>query len=418
MAPTFVKAYTSVQGDGGNVGLAVTTDTDPTTDDYLVVCLCVNANADTLTPPAGGWAEATVGDNSIATGGGQIRAWYLKNPADSTTYTWTVGTSTRRSIIGLLIRGADGTTFVNVKGSLQSVPGANHTPPSLTTTADGCLVIDFIGLRQFSPDTADFTPPASGLTWTERADIQGADGNNNIRLAAATAPAPTAGALSTATWTSADVFEETIIIRIAVNAAAGGATDLVVQDATQAQSTDAVTLTQVHTLVVADATQAQSTDAVTLTQAHALAVADAAQAQTTDGVALMQVHQLVVADAAQAQATDTVTLTQTHLLTVADASHAQAVDSVTLSTAAALVVADALHAQAVDAIALTQVHTLVVQDARHAQSADTVVFAGDDPEPGVLVASGTAPILTAAGAPASTLTAGGIAATLTASGTP
>lgn len=394
-APTFVKAYTSVQGDGGNVGLAVTTDTDPTAGDHLVVCLCVNANADTLTPP-GGWTEATVGDNSIATGGGQIRAWYLKDPADSTTYTWTVGSSSRRSIVGLLIRGADGTTFVNVKGSLQSVPGANHTPPSLTTDAADCLVIDFIGLRQFAPDTADFTPPASGLTWTERADIQGADGNNNIRLAAATAPAAAAGALSTATWTSADVFEETIIIRIAVNAAAGGAVDLVVQDATQAQSTDAVALTQVHHLVVADATQAQATDAVALTQAHALAVADAAQGQSTDGVVLTQVHALTVADAAQAQAVDALTLTQVH----------------------ALAVTDALQAQTTDAVVLTQVHQLVVQDATHAQRADTVTFAGDDPEPGVLVASGTSPTLTAAGAPASTLTAGGTAATLTVAGTP
>lgn len=41
-----------------------------------------------------------------------------------------------------------------------------------------------------------------------------------------------------------------------------------------------------------------------------------------------------------------------------------------------------------------------------------------DPVPGVLVASGTGPTLTAAGAPASTLTAGGTAATLTAAGTP
>jgi len=222
-APTVEAVYTSVQGDGGNVGLAVTTDTAPTTDDYLCVCICVNGNGDTITAP-GGWTEATVGDNSIATQGGQIRAYYLKNPADSTTYTWTVGTSTRRSIIGLLLRGVDGTTPIDVKGSNQSGPGANHTPPSVTTTGTDRLIVDFAGLRQFSPDTANWTVPASGLTWTERADVQGADGNNNIRLAAGTATAASAGAVSTTVWTNSDVNEDSIIIRIAFAPPAGGST--------------------------------------------------------------------------------------------------------------------------------------------------------------------------------------------------
>lgn len=221
--PTVEAVYTSVQGDGGNVGKAVTTDGSPTTDDYLVVCICGSANADAQTPP-GGWTEATVPDNSIATGGGAIRAFYLKNPAASTTYTWT-SSSGRSSIIGLLIRGADGTTFINQKSSLQSAPGANHTPPSVTTSGGGgsdYLIIDFAGLRQFSPDVADWTVPAAGLTWTERADIQGADGNNNIRLAAGTAAQSSAGAVPTNVWTQSDVFEDSIIIRLAINAAAGG----------------------------------------------------------------------------------------------------------------------------------------------------------------------------------------------------
>jgi len=223
MAITYPAAYSSVQGDGGNNGLAITTDTTPDVDDILVVCMLANANGDTLTPP-GGWTEATVGDNSIATTGGQIRAWYLADPADSTTYTWTVGTSTRRSIVGVLVRGVDNASIVDVKGSLQNGPGANHTPPSLTTTVDNAGVVDFIGLRQFNPDSANFTAPASGLTWTEQKDVQGADSNNNCRLACGTAVAGAAGALSTATWSSADVNEDTIIIRIAFKPAAAGGT--------------------------------------------------------------------------------------------------------------------------------------------------------------------------------------------------
>lgn len=223
MAITYPAAYSSVQGDGGNGGLAITTDTTPVTDDILVVCLLANANGDTFTPP-GGWTEAIVGDNSIATTGGQIRAWYLADPAASTTYTWTVGTSTRRSIVGQLVRGVDNASIVDVKGSLQNGPGANHTPPSLTSTVANVGVVDFIGLRQFSPDTANFTVPASGLTWTEQKDVQGADSNNNCRLACGTAVAGAAGALSTATWSSADVNEDTIIIRIAFKPAAAGGT--------------------------------------------------------------------------------------------------------------------------------------------------------------------------------------------------
>lgn len=220
-APTVVASYTSVQGDGGNVGLAITTDGTPAAGDYLVVGQGVNANADTLTPP-GGWTEATVGDNVVTTSGGQLRVWYLKNPAASTTYTWTVSTSTRRSIIGALVRGADGTTFIDVKGSLETAPGATHTAPSVTTTGTDRLVVDFAFHRQFAPDAAGWTPPASGLTWTKHADVEGVDSNNNIRLAVGSATAASAGAVSTAGWTATDVFEDSLILRIAVIPAVAG----------------------------------------------------------------------------------------------------------------------------------------------------------------------------------------------------
>lgn len=221
-AASVVATYTSVQADGGNLGLAVTTDANPTTGDYLVVGLGVNANLDTLTPP-GGWTEATVTDNVVTSSGGQFRVWYLKNPAASTTYTWTVSSSTRRSIIGVLVRGADGTTFIDVKGSLESAPGASHAPPAVTTTGADRLIVDFAFHRQFAPDAAGWTPPASGLTWTKHADIQGADTNNNIRLAAGSAAAASAGAVSTAAWTATDAAEDSLILRIAVNPAAAAA---------------------------------------------------------------------------------------------------------------------------------------------------------------------------------------------------
>jgi hypothetical protein len=222
-APTIKAVYTSHSNDGGNAGAGVTTDTLPDTGDYLLICGAVNANGDTLTAPSG-FTEATVSDNSIASTGGQIRAWYKKDPADSTQYLYGFSSSTRRTCIGLLIGGADGTTFIDVKESAQSGPGTNHTPPALTTTVADTLVVDFAALRQFAPDTSDWTVPASGLTWTEQADLQGSDSNNNVRLAAGTATKATAGAIGTAVWTNTDANEDSIIIRIAIKPAAGGST--------------------------------------------------------------------------------------------------------------------------------------------------------------------------------------------------
>jgi len=84
---------------------------------------------------------------------------------------------------------------------------------------------------------------------------------------------------------------------------------LLVDDATHAQSTDAIDLTQVHVLTVNDATHAQSTDSIALTQVHVLAVNDAAHTQSTDSITLTQVHVLTVDDALQAQSSDPITLT-------------------------------------------------------------------------------------------------------------
>lgn len=153
---------------------------------------------------------------------------------------------------------------------------------------------------------------------------------------------------------------------------AGGAIDLVVADATQAQTVDNVTLTQVHVLSVADATQAQTVDNIALTQAHTLAVSDALQAQTSDTLALTQQHTLVNADAAQGQTADNITLTQVHSLLVADAVQAQTVDNLALDQGVVLVVADAVQSQMADNVSLTQLHQLGIQSAHQAQRADTI----------------------------------------------
>lgn len=226
MVASITAIMTSVQGDGGNLGKAVTTPASGiVANDYLLVCELGAANADAMTPPAG-WSTIVLPDTSIATGGGAIQAWFLKNPAPSTTYSW-ASSSGRASIIGLLVNGADAATLINIASSLESTFGTNHAPPAITTVVPNCLIVGFAGMRQFAPDVSNWTVPAS---WTEIADIQGADGNNNCRLAAGTFTQVSAGAVPTTVWTNTDVNEEAIIIYIAIQPAAGGGTNVTVAD--------------------------------------------------------------------------------------------------------------------------------------------------------------------------------------------
>lgn len=226
MVASITAIMTSVQGDGGNLGKAVTTPASGiVANDYLLVCELGAANADAMTPPAG-WSTIALPDTSIATGGGAIQAWFLKDPAPSTTYSWT-SSSGRASIIGLLVNGADATTLINIASSLESAFGTNHAPPAITTTVPNCLIVGFAGMRCFAPDVSNWTVPAS---WTEIADIQGADGNNNCRLAAGTFTQVSAGAVPTTVWTNTDANEEAIIIYVAIQPAAGGGTNVTAAD--------------------------------------------------------------------------------------------------------------------------------------------------------------------------------------------
>lgn len=93
------------------------------------------------------------------------------------------------------------------------------------------------------------------------------------------------------------------------------AIDLVIQDATQAQAVDNLTLTQTHNLTVQDAAQAQAVDTLTLTQTHILAIQDAVQAQNADNITLTQVHNLVINDARQTQTVDNVGIASGDIVT-------------------------------------------------------------------------------------------------------
>jgi hypothetical protein len=145
-----------------------------------------------------------------------------------------------------------------------------------------------------------------------------------------------------------------------------------VADLNQAQTFEAVALTQAYTLDIASLSSAQSLEAVELSFAATLEIANLAQAQSLEAVALTQAHTLSVNGLAQAQALEGVALTQANTLEIASLAQAQTLEAVVLSMAVRLDVADLNQSQAIDPVALTQAHTLIVNALAQAQSLSAV----------------------------------------------
>jgi len=125
-----------------------------------------------------------------------------------------------------------------------------------------------------------------------------------------------------------DAHAANIIDTLTANDLAGGAVQLVVQDATLALASDGLVLTQHNVLVVADALLALVAESPALTQHNALAVADALLALAADSPALTQHNALAVADALLALAADGVALTQHNVLVVQDATLSLTADNI------------------------------------------------------------------------------------------
>jgi len=371
-APTLQAEGTLNSVTSGNLTLTLPAHA---ADDILVcTVLCWLPNTvgaiNTIPAPAGGWAKpASV--QFPATPDGEIAFFWLRaasgsetNPTFNRALDWDSGTDGIYGGRAYVIRGCvkSGNPWDEIDPTV-ALTAANGAVDAVTVSGSERTVIQFLSRT----DDYGTAPTLSG--WTAGTAVEDTTGTD----------------CSFRTFRKENVSSDTSADTSANEAPAAGAyvffgvsfkppaaTDLVVQDATQAQSTDGIALTQVHVLTVADATQAQSTDAIALTQVHNLVVQDATQAHTVDNIAL--VVDLAVQDATQAQAADNLTLTQVHVLVVADAAQAHSVDNLALTQVHELVVQDATQAQTVDNLDLTQVHALVVADATQAQTADNVVL--------------------------------------------
>lgn len=307
-APTFVAAGTLAEG----VGDIVPPLPSGWQENDILVILAECQAADT-TPTATGYSN--VSGSPVATTvipGSNTKLTVLWKRATSSESNPTVtDAGNHTSAMILAIRGCPTTGNpwdVTATGTSELEVTSGSVPGATTTVAD-CLVLA-VASEGLTLSTAvgffggwtnsDLTSVTSRANWHT---TQGNDGG----VGAATGVKATAGAYGATTFTLTNATAYAAM-SIAFKPATGGATDLVIANAAQAQTADNLTLTQDHSLAVQDATQAQTSDNVTLAPEGSLMIQDASQLQTADNLVLTQAHNLAVQDAVQAQTADTVQL--------------------------------------------------------------------------------------------------------------
>lgn len=176
--PYVAAQYSSFQGDGGNDGSAITTDSQPQPGDQLLVAVCDSQSATAPTPPAG-WAEIPVSDTDQGT---QFETHYflLANPAASTTYTWTV-VGGRRTITGILVRGG----VFEGGDTLETATSTSHVSPSVTSAGTDRLAVAVLTNRSFP--LCAWTENQAG-SWDERVQTVGGDGVTNMQVSVQNRP--------------------------------------------------------------------------------------------------------------------------------------------------------------------------------------------------------------------------------------
>jgi hypothetical protein len=167
--------------------------------------------------------------------------------------------------------------------------GTGKEAPSIVPNGSDDLLLCIFAGEHNGSGAITWTPP-SGMT--EHVDRQSTIWTS-LLVASLQSPSNPSGVK---TATPSITVDTGAGCAIAIKAASSG-TNLVIQDASLAISSDNIALTQVHSLVVADATLGTSSDNITLTQIIDLAIQKATMATRADVPSLSQVHQIVVHDA-------------------------------------------------------------------------------------------------------------------------
>jgi hypothetical protein len=187
-------AFQSVQvaTTAGATSLAITKPTSLAAGDLLIAHITVRVTT-AVTAPAG-W---TLIQSSVRSAH-QTGAWYrLADGTEGASFSWSWATSVKAVGAVCRVTGSHQTTPINVTGSVATTGVASSVAaPSITTTADECLLFGFA----YSADNKTFTSPGS---MTERWDQQTTN-FNDVYHAGATETLGAAGATGTRTFASGD----------------------------------------------------------------------------------------------------------------------------------------------------------------------------------------------------------------------
>lgn len=342
--------------------------------------------------PPTGWAHVT-GSPVVQDTNTQLTVIWKRFATGDTAPGW--GDSGDHNVGRMIaIRGCKttGNPWNVVASSTESTSDTSAAWPgnTISTTVADCLVLEIIATGADVASTAQLgaLTNANLSSITERMDNWISNGNGG-GIGMVSGVKASAGNIGSSTATLGTAATKSLMTLALEPPAA--ATNLVIQDATHAQTaanvalvvdlnianathaatSTTVALTQVHELAVANATHGQTADNLTLTTGTpSLEIQNATHAQTAQNLAL--VVDLNIANAAHAQTAQNIALTQVHNLTVANATHAQTAQNVALVID--LSIANAVHAQTAQNLALTQVHNLIVAGATHAQTAQNLAL--------------------------------------------
>jgi hypothetical protein len=292
-------------------------------------------------------AKADAITNTVPANDGRSEVWYLAAPANGSNNLVVTfsGDTTQYYIVTSWYDGAH-QTQASVLDDTATGTGSTDPSVDIVPTQDNDLIVSLYISETNTPDTV-----GTGETLLQDHDF-------GAFVAGASYAIQTTAGTQTVDWTGVD--DEWSMTVASFKVPAGGAAQLVVQDATLAIAADGVALTQHNVLVVADALLALAAESPTLTQHNVLVVADALLALASEAPALTQHNILVVADALLALAAETPTLTPHLEIVVQDATVALSVDNVVLVQHGVLVVQDALIGLAAENISFAGEESIVV----------------------------------------------------------
>lgn len=305
MAATFIGAANSPTS--GETHASTHSVTKPAGAQIAVFFITTWNYSGTITPAASAVGATLRNNTAVGTARTTTYIKYINGDATGATYTFNLASAEWSALKAIFYDGVDtGLDLATVPFNTANASSSNYPSTSVSLSSGGALAWHGNSI-DYSSGSAH-TPPTS---FTEVGDS----------LASSTAYriAPSTG---TQTASGATYGESTTLISTLAGlapAAGGGATDLVIQDATISMVADSPTFTQTHILAVQDAILATIADSPSLIQSHNLAIQDGVLVTTSDNLTLNQAIALDIQAATMSVVADNMSLTQVHQLVIHDA---------------------------------------------------------------------------------------------------